>query len=99
MLRKECEMKKIAWIVTVLMATSLQPAMGADTGSEAAGGTTQKSQDHSKTPAKSAKKKSPGTMEKTGDSVKTGWHKFTKSVKQGAKKPACTPEKKSLKQC
>lgn len=50
-------------------------------------------------PKKAAAKKPPGKMKKAGSSVKSGWHKLTRSVKQGAKKPACTPAQRSMNQC
>ena len=50
-------------------------------------------------PKKSASKKQPGTMEKAGSKVKSGWNKLTHDVKQGVKKPACTDAQRSLKQC
>lgn len=52
-----------------------------------------------KSSSKQAAKKEPGVMEKTGQQAKSGWHKFTKSVKQGNKKPTCTPAEKSMNQC
>lgn len=48
---------------------------------------------------KPTSKKQAGTMEKAGDSVKSGWNKFTHDVKQGVKKPACTPAQRSMNQC
>ena len=85
-------MKPLMAIVTMALLLAIQPAWAADAQKKSEAGAEQKSQ------AK-PEKKSPGTMEKAGDSVKSGWNRFTKSVKQGAKKPVCTPEQKSLKQC
>jgi hypothetical protein len=48
---------------------------------------------------KPASKKQAGKMEKAGNSVKSGWNKFTHDVKQGAEKPACTPAQRSMNQC
>lgn len=48
---------------------------------------------------KPASKKQASKMEKAGNSVKSGWNKFTHDVKQGVKKPACTPAQRSMNQC
>lgn len=48
---------------------------------------------------KPASKKQASKMQKAGDSVKSGWKKFTHDVKQGTKKPACTPAQRSMNQC
>jgi LAS superfamily LD-carboxypeptidase LdcB len=48
---------------------------------------------------KPVSKKKSSKMENTGDSVKSGWNKFTHDVKQGAKKPACTAAQRSMNQC
>lgn len=48
---------------------------------------------------KPVSKKKRGKMEKAGDSVKSGWNKLTHDVKQGTKKPACTPAQRSMNQC
>lgn len=74
------------------MMLAVRPASAEGSQKQSAAGTEQKSQ------AK-PEKKAPGTAQKAGDSVKSGWNKFTRSVKQGRTKPACTPEQKSLKQC
>ncbi len=50
-------------------------------------------------PKKTATKKQPGTMEKAGGTLKSGWNKFTHDIKQGAKKPACTDAQRSMNQC
>ena len=76
-----------AWAADTAQKTDVKPASVTASPAES-------------TPKKAAaEKKKPGTMEKAGSSVKSGWHKFKKSVKQGRKKPACTPEQRSLKQC
>lgn len=85
-------MKPLMAIAAMALLLAIQPAWTAEAQKKSATGTEQKSQ------AK-PEKKSPGATEKAGNSVKSGWNSFTKSVKQGAKKPACTPEQKSLKQC
>lgn len=71
---------------------AVQSASAAESQKQSAAGAEQKSQ------AK-PEKKAPGTAQKAGDSVKSGWNKLTRSVKQGRTKPVCTPEQKSLKQC
>lgn len=49
---------------------------------------------------KAAPGKEPGTMEKAGSKVKSGYHKTVKTLKKhGRKKPACSPAQKSLNQC
>lgn len=92
-------MKRFALIAVLMMVATLQSAMGAEDSKGTSSNSAQKSPDQSNPQGKSEKKKSPGTMEKAGNSAKSSWHKFTKSVKQGAKKPTCTPEQKTLKQC
>jgi hypothetical protein len=85
-------MKNLMAILSMVLTLVMLPAIAADAQKTSGAGSEQKSQNK-------PEKKSPGTMEKAGDSVKSGWNRFTKSVKQGRAKPACTPEKKSLKQC
>ena len=86
-------MKPLVTIAAMGLMLAIQPVCAADAQKQSATGAEgQKSQ------AK-PEKKSSGTTEKTGDSVKSGWNKFTRSVKQGKTKPTCTPEQKSLKQC
>jgi len=85
-------MKKLMLLLAVACSLVMLPAAAADAKKTSEAGTAQQS--HSE-----PEKSSGGTMQKAGDSVKSGWHKFTKSVKQGRTKPSCTPEKKSLKQC
>ncbi len=84
-------MNRLMTILAVLLL--VHPAFAADAQKKPAAASEQKTQ------AKPEEKKAPGTMEKAGHSVKSGWDSFTKSVKQGAKKPVCTAEQKSLKQC
>ena len=85
-------MKKLMALLGMVLMLAVLPAVAADTQKTSDAGTAKQS------PGKQ-EKSSPSTMQKAGDSVKSGWHKFTKSVKQGRTKPACTAEKKSLKQC
>ena len=86
-------MKTLITIAAMGLMMAIQPVCAAEAQKQSATGAEgQKSQ------AK-PEKKSSGSMEKAGDSVKSGWNKFTRSVKQGRTKPDCTPEQKSLKQC
>ncbi len=65
-----------------------------DAGKKSAGDEKREAKPAEKTKAGSGKPK-----ESSGSSLKNGWNRFTHDVKQGRKKPACTPEQKSLKQC
>lgn len=89
--REGMTMKLRVTIITVVLMLAVYPAVATESRTAPAG-SEQKSQ------AKPAKK-SRGTMEKTGDSIKSGWHKFTESVKHGSKEPPCKQEQKSLKRC
>ncbi len=48
---------------------------------------------------KPAPKKEPGTMEKAGNSVKSGYHKTVKTLKKHGHKAPCSQAQKSMAQC
>lgn len=85
-------MKALLVIAAMGLVLAIQPACAVDAQKQPVARAEQK-------PQTKPAKKSDGTMDKAGYSVKSGWNSFTKSVKQGRKKPACTQEQKSLKQC
>ncbi len=86
-------MKKLATGMLAVWLLSIGPALAAETQKQPAA---TKESAGSKT---AEKKKAPGTMDKAGNSVKSGWNRFTKSFKQGRKQPTCSAEQKSLRQC
>ncbi len=92
-------MKKLVASLLILTVLSIPPALAADSQPQAAPGKTQPATKEAASKKPAEKQKSPGTMEKAGNSLKSGWNRFTQSVKQGRKQPDCTPEQKSLKQC
>jgi hypothetical protein len=89
------KVSRSCWLVLALFCAHQTIALAETFGQPAP--TEHKNTD--KQAAKQAVKKEPGVMEKTGQSAKSGWHKFTKSVKQGNKKPPCTQAEKSMNHC
>lgn len=49
--------------------------------------------------AKPAPKKQPGAMEKTGNAIKSGYHKTVHTLKKHGRKAPCSQAEKSMHQC
>jgi len=47
----------------------------------------------------SASHEAPPAEKKDADGKKSGWKKFTESIKQGTSQASCTDAQRSLKQC
>jgi hypothetical protein len=83
---------KSQWIVVPLLLVAAA-SWAADTTPAPADSKTTDS-----TAAKPAPKK-PGMMEKTGNAVKSGYHKTVHTLKKHGRKAPCTQAEKSMHQC